>query len=832
MGSYAHRDDGDNGWTWLDHLSRDARHALRLLRKSPGFSALAILTLAIGVGATTAIFSVVDATLLRPLPYREPDRLMSLFLRMPVQNDAAREIDMVWSYPKYMALVRGQRVFSELSPRFSDAYPVGSPDGADLVRGESVGADYFDVLGVSPERGRFFSREEDRPTGGDRVVVLSDAFWHERFGASMSAIGGTLDVGGQPFTIIGVAPPGFAGMSGSARIWPLLTAMRSADQLRQVDAHNFEVVARLAPGASVAAAREAMVDLGRTIDATYPNDVGHWRAAGYTLDELRVDPLVGKSVLILAGAVALLLLIACVNVASLLLARGAARRRELAVRMAIGASRRRLISQMLTESAVLAGAGVLIGLVLALLSVRALASMAPLTAANLSSSRGSLTALALGGIALDWRSVLFSTIVALGAGIAAGLAPALSAAKMSLADAMRQNATTDAAFTGLRRITTRGVLIVAEIALAVILLVGSGLMIRSLSQLFDTPLGYQPDHLLTARVTLNAARVRTEPTGQLWDELTRRVGAMPGVVSAAITSCAPVGDHCDGTDISVPGHIGHAHVSYIVVSPNYFATIGAPLLRGRDVAVTDSPNDHSVLLINNTAARTIWGNDNPLTTPIPGDHPIDIVGVVGDVRFEDLESPAKPTIFAPISQSGRRTSLLVVHTAGDPAALASALRRELREIDRNHVITEVKTMRERLLESAARSRFASRVLSTFAVVALALAGLGIYGVISLAVTQRRREFSVRIALGATQSQILGMVVSEAFSLVAAGALLGIGGAFLAARAMTSLLYGVTAADATTYVASAAVLAAAALVAALIPAIRAMRVQPAAVLRGD
>ncbi len=589
MVSYAHDGSGDaSRWTWVDHLSRDVRHALRMLRKSPGFSALAILTLAIGVGATTAIFSVVDATLLRPLPYREPDRLMSLFLRMPVQNGAAHEIDMVWSYPKYLALVRSQRVFNELSPRFSDSYPVGSAEGADLVRGESVGASYFRLLGVTPERGRFFSPDEDRPTGGDRVIVLSDAFWRERYAARDGAIGSTLEIGGQPFTIIGVAPPGFAGMSGNARLWPLLTAMRSADQLQQPDSHNFDVVARLAPGVAPSTARNAVTELGQTIDAAYPNSGGHWRAAAYTLDDLRVDPLVGKSVLVLAGAVSLLLLIACVNLASLLLAKGAARRRELAVRLAIGASRGRLVSQLLTESAVLAGAGILIGLVLALLGVRTLASMAPLTAANLSSSRGSLTALSLGGIALDWRSVMFSMIVALGAGLAAGLAPALSAAQTSLADAMRQSAPTESAFSGLRRLTARSCLIIAEIALAVILLVGSGLMIRSLSQLFDTPLGYQPDHLLTARVSLNAARARTEPVGQLWDEVVHRLSAMPGVVSVAVTSCSPVGDHCDGTDITIPGHSGPAHVSYIVVSPNYFATLGAPMLRGRDFISDDA----------------------------------------------------------------------------------------------------------------------------------------------------------------------------------------------------------------------------------------------------
>ena len=819
-------------WAWVEHLARDLRHALRMLRKSPGFTALAVLTLATGVGATTAIFSVVDATLLRPLPYENPDRLMELFLRMPVHNGGVREIDMVWSYPKYEMLARSQRAFAELAPRFADAYTIGSSAGDDLVAGESVGARYFELLGVRPERGRFFASTEDRATGGDHVAVISDSYWRQRFGASPSAVGSTLELAGAPYTIIGVAPPGFAGMSGAARVWALLTAVRAPQALRQAGAHNFDVVARLAPGVSTAAARDAMTDAGRAIDAAFPESNGHWGAAAYTLDELRVDPLVGKSVVVLGAAVSLLLLIACVNVASLLLARGAARRREIAVRMAIGASRSRLLRQLLAESVVLSGAGVLAGLAFAVLGVRALAAMAPLTAANLATSRGSLTAVSLGGIALDVRSLAFSAIIAVIAGIGAGLAPALSAAHTPLADAMRLGATAEAAFTGVRHVTARAALIVAEIALAVVLLVGSGLMIRSLSRLFDSPLGYTPDRLLTARVTLDAARARNEPVSQLWDEVIRRVSNVPGVVSAAVTSCAPVGDHCDGTDITLPGHAAAAHISYQVVSPNYFATLGVGLVRGRDVESTDASATSSVMLVNATAARTIWGADDPLTTPIAGERPTTVVGIVDDIRFEDLESLPKPALFVPMAQSGRRTATVVVRARGDPASLGAAVRRAIRAVDRNHVVTDVKTMRERMVESATRNRFAARVLSAFAAIALALAALGIYGVVSLAVTQRRRELSVRMALGASRGQVLRMVLGEAFGLVAIGGLLGIAGAVAGARGMASLLYGVSPVDPRTYLACAAVLGAAALAATLVPAMRAMRVEPAAVLRGE
>src|SRR5688500_16716575 len=466
-------------------ILEDVRHTLRMLRANPAFTAIAVLILAVGIGATTAIFSVVNATLLRPLPFREPERLMSVFLRMPVQFGAG-EIDMGWSYPKYRVFLANNRTFSETAIHVADAFTVAGDDGADHVLGESVSARYFQILGIQPQRGRFFQDAEDRPTGGDRSIVISDAYWRDRFGASEQAVGSTLDVFGQRHTIIGVAPPGFAGMTGNARIWPLFTAVRGLSTLQGVSTHQFEVVARLAPSVTPAAAKTAMVEIGRAINATYPPDgEPAWRAAAYTLQELRVDPMVGQSVIMLAVAVSLLLLIACVNVANLLLARSAARRRELAVRLAIGAGQGRLVRQLLTESVILSGLGVVAGLVLAAFAVRALSATAPLAAANLSTVRGTLTAISLGSIALDGRAVLLAVAVALFTGIVAGLVPALAAARLPVADAMRAGAVATPTFTGLRRLTSRGALVMAEIALAVVLLVTSGLMVRSLSRLFD-----------------------------------------------------------------------------------------------------------------------------------------------------------------------------------------------------------------------------------------------------------------------------------------------------------------------------------------------------------
>jgi predicted permease len=819
---------------FLEDFHHDIRYTRRMLRSNPGFAAIAILILAVGIGATTAIFSVVNATLLRPLPFRDPERLMSMFLRMPVQYGSG-EIDMVWSYPKYQAFLTSNRTFADAAIHVADAFTVGTDDGAERVLGESVSARYFSILGLRPQRGRFFLDTEDRPSGGDRSIVISDAYWRERFGATASALGRTVELNGQRYVIIGIAPAAFAGMSGNARLWPLYTAVRGVSNLQSPTTHQFEVVARLKPGVTPAAAKSDMVNVGRVVNATFPNDGGGppWRAIGYTLQELRVDPMGGRSVVVLAIAVSMLLLIACVNVANLLLARAAARRRELAVRLAIGAGRARLVRQLLTESAVLSLAGVVVGIALAALAVRALSAMAPLAAANLSTVRGTLTAISLGSIALDARAMLVAVSVALFTGLVAGLIPALGAARLSVADAMRQGAVATPAFSGLRRLTSRGVLVMAEIALAVVLLVTSGLMIQSLGHLFRAQVGYRPDGVLTARVALASRRVANQAVGPAWDEVIQRVTAIPGVASVAVGSCAPLGDHCEGTDLRVAGHSDDAHVSFHVVSPGYFSTLGIPILRGRELSSIDQRDGQPVMVINSTAARTIWGTDDPLTTPVPrDDRTITVVGVAGDVRYEDVEAEPKPAVFFPVAQMTRTRAMLFVRTAGDPASLATAVRNEVKAVDRNHTVSEMATLRDRMYDATARDRFATQVLSAFAVTALLLAAIGIYGVLSLAVAQRRRELGIRMALGAERGGVMAMILGQALSIAAVGALIGAVLAVLAGRALGGMLYGVTAADPATYAACALVLGAAVLAAAVVPAARAMRVHPMIALRSE
>ena len=822
----------------LHTLLNDARLALRSLRFNRAFASIAILTMAIGIGATTAIFSVVNAALLRPLPFRDSGRLMSVYLRMPVQY-GARMIDMDWSYPKYLTFQRTQRSFDDLAVHLTEALTIGSPDGAERVVGELVSAHYFAVLGVRPSRGRFFLDNEDSPSGGARSVVVSDGMWRARFGADANVLGRTIEINGNPYTVVGVAPAGFAGMGGTANLWALYTAVRSIESLESPGTHQFEVVAHLRPGLTIDAAKLQMADAGRVVDAVYPGTEGApWSAAAYTLREVRVDPAIARSVVMLAAAVVVLLLIACVNLANLLLARGAARRRELSVRLAIGAAPGRLVRQLLTESVVITSLGAVLGIVLAAIAARGLAAGSPVAGASTGSLRTSLTTVTLAGIGLDARAVAFAVGLTVVTGMLVGLMPALTAARAPLAEAMRQGTTSAPVFAGLRRLTSRGILVMSEIALAIVLVVASGLMIRSLERLLAAQVGYDPDALLTARLNLASGRAVTDSAPQFWTRVLDGVSTLPGVISAAVGSCAPIGDHCEGTGIRVRGHAEDAHVAYHVISSDYFRTLRVPLIRGRAFDDRDRRGSPQVMIINETAARTIWGSADPLTTPVEYDTTaVYVVGIVGDARYEDLEARPQPAIFVPYAQARRTRGTLFLRIACqtrehacDPAPLSAALRSAVREVDRDHAVSDIKTMRQRLFDATARNRFNTRVLGAFAGVALLLAAIGIYGVLSLAVTERTRELGIRLALGAEQRSLLTMVLGQALSLALVGGFAGVLVALAAARALSSLVYGVATTDPATYLTSAALLGVVTIVAAFVPAYRAARTDPLEAIR--
>jgi putative ABC transport system permease protein len=825
------------GWRWLHDFAGDLRHGLRLMRKYPGVSGSGILVLALGVGAATAIFSIVNATMLRPLPFRAPDQLVAPLLRMPVQNGGV--IDMVWSYPKYQTLLAQQQIFSDVAMHLTESVAVSGADGAERIPSEAISAAYFRVLGVPPARGRFFTDQEDR-SGGARSVVLSDGLWTRRFGRDPAAVGRTLTILGKPYTVIGIAAAGFRGMSGGADLWTLFAVTRSAETLASVGSHQFEVVARLKPNVSIASAQRTIVDLGTAIDNAHPDtDTPGWGAAVYALNDLRVDTHVHESVLLLAGAVSLLLLISCINVGHLLLARGAARERELAVRLAVGAGRSRLARQLLTESLALTCTGIAVGWILAVVAVRAVNVVAPLAEMGHGSARSTLTAVVADGISLDRRVAIFTAAAAILVGLLAGLVPAVSAARLPLMDAMRRGSRGSSGAGSFGRASGRTLLVVTEIGLAVTLLVLSSLAIKSLTRTLQAArLGYNPSHLLTARISISPARFTGDSAGPLWNEILQRIAALPGVIAVGAGSCAPVGDHCEGTSIRVAGRTQDAHVSFHVVSPDYFKALGIPILRGREFTAADRRDAPTVVVINRAAARAIWGNADPLVTPI-ADNPLGgrtsvapVIGVAGDVAYEDPTAAPAPAIFLALAQQGRSRAMLFIRTSGDAAALIPAVRRAIHAIDREDIISEVDLMEHRIAGVTALSRFSSLVLSAFSAIALVLASIGVYSILSLAVTQRNRELGIRLALGGEPRDVLLMVLGQAARVTGVGLLAGTALSLLAVRGLRSALFGVATSDSGSYLVAILVLGTAALLAGAIPAWRASRVDPLVAMRSE
>jgi predicted permease len=825
--------DASTGARWLRDLQRDVPYAMRVLRRTPGFTILALLTLAIGVGANTAIYSVVDAAILRPLPFRDADRLMKVSLRMPMPN-AAPPIDMSWSYPKYDAFLRAQSVFEDQTLYLPEAVTVTGADGADRVIAEVVGARYFAILGVPAARGRVFDDIEDRKSGGAAVALISDGYWRRQYGAG-PAIGRSMTINGRPYTIAGVLPPGFRGLGGSTEVWVLATAIRPASVLDNAGVHQFQLVARRKAGVSEIAAKEGTRRAGQIVDGLFPDSDGHWGASAYALDEVRTDPTLRRAVVVLAVAVALVLLIACVNIANLLLARGAARRTEMAVRLALGANRGRLVRQLLTESLLLATAGAAAAMVVASWSVHLFAArleaMAPAMSTIFGPTNSGLTHVALSGMRLDARALGFTALVAFATGLIFGLAPAVAAARVPLALVLRSGSTAQAVFGGLRRLTGRGMLVAAEVALAVMLLVAAGLTIRSLDRLVRTSPGYDAEQVVTARIGLSPARFSNDSALVLWNELLDRVRALPGVSSAAVASCAPVGDQCEGTSIDIAGQSQSVHVGMVAVSPDFFRTMRTPLLRGRAFTDADRRGAQRVIMINETAAKQLWGSADPLTTGVRyGNDAMVVAGIVGDIRFRALERTPDPVAFFPYAQMPRSRGVLFVRSSGDAAPLFAALRREVRAIDWNHAIYDLRAMTDRLRDATARSRITTIVLTSFAWVALVLAAVGIYGVLALAVAQRTRELGIRIALGAERGQVVRLVLGQAMALAALGGVVGLAASAAAVRGLSALLYETAPLDAVSFGGAALVLMVAVILAALVPALRATRVSPLEALK--
>ena len=824
----------------LDGVRADLRFAARTLRRAPGFTAAAVLTLALGIGANTAIFSAVHALLLRPLPFAAPDRLMAVSLTSPAEGSWPANDVVPWSYPKFGVFRDLQRSYADLALYTDEPYSVAGGAGAERVTGERVGARYLPTLGIRPALGRGFLPDEDRVPDGPRVAMLGHDFWQRRYGADSSVLGRSLVLDGTPYTIVGVLPAGFRGLTGQADLWTPLMA-QPAEELTEPWSHSYSMIARLRPGVTTAQAIDETRRLGARVYEAYPNThAAHaqaWGAAARPLDATRVDPTIRRALLVLLGAVTLVLLIACANVANLFLVRAAGRRREIAVRLAIGSGRARLVRQLLTEALLLGSLGGVASLAVAWWGVRLLAALDPARALSAQNLTG-LGAVTFSSIHLDPWAFAFAATLALVTGLLSGLVPALQATRPSLTEALRESTTP--APRGGWRLSARSALAVAEIALAVVLLAGSGLMLRSLTNLLSTPAGFRGDRVLTMKVRA-PRRPGAESRPALYDRILERVGALPGVAAVAFGDCPPLNGGCAATILARRDRPAVPRGEEPLVGLHWMSTslpavLGVPLRRGRSFGDADRADGRKAVIVNETAARRFWPGEDPIGRPISvGSEPFwsdtaYVVGVVGDVRYGTLDSLPRPDVFLPYTQSPGGQTTLFVRTAADPLALAPAVRRTVAELAPDAPVFDVRTMDARTADATAAARFRTVLLTLFGAVALALATLGTYGVLAFSTAQRTREIGIRVALGATHGQVVRMMLGEGAWIGLAGGAIGLAAALGATRVLRSLLYGVAPSDPATYLTIATLLGGAVLAANWLTARRAARIDPAAALR--
>ncbi|HEX8557508.1 MAG TPA: ABC transporter permease [Pyrinomonadaceae bacterium] len=805
-------------------FGQDVRYGLRTLLKNPGFTAVAVVALALGIGANSAIFSVVNTVLLRPLPYKDPERLVMVW------EDAGKH-----GYPRdtpaaanYVDWRDQNQVFEGMAALADQSFNLTGEGEPERLDGKRVSAALFPLLGVEPQVGRAFFPEEDR-AGAPRVVVLSHGLWQRRFGADPSVVGRALTLNGEPHTIVGVMPQSFQFPDREAVLWTPIafTQQEAANRGR----HYLKVVARLKPGVTLERAQAEMGAIASRLQQQYPAQNTDLGATVQPLHEHLVGD-IRPALLVLLGAVGLVLLIACANVANLLLARAAARQKEIALRVALGASRLRLVRQFLTESVLLAALGGVVGLLLAVWGVSLLKGFIP---ENISQVKA---------IAVDAKVLGFTLLVSLLTGLVFGLAPATQATGFNLNETLKEGGRD--ASSGSRGNRVRGVLVVAEVAVSLVLLVGAGLLINSFLRLRGVDPGFRVDNLLTMGVVLPQQKYPDHGRRTaFYADVIRRVEALPGVRGAAVTNWIPLVNQGDSVGVSIeglpdppPGQGKRPVVVTRVVSPDYFGAMGIRLLQGRGFDDgRDRADSPTVVLVSEALARKYWPGQSAVGKRVnPGDpnnpeHWCEVVGLVNDVRQFELAAEPKPQMYFSYAQAGFFPPRhLVVSTEVEPSTLAGAVRQAVWEVDRDQPVSNVSTMEEVLAESLSRQRFSMLLLGVFAAVALVLAAVGLYGVMSYTVTQRTREIGLRMALGAQQGDVLRLVVGQGLKLVLAGVALGLVAALALTRLMTSLLYGVSATDPATLVIISLVLVAVALVASYIPARRATRVDPLIALR--
>jgi putative ABC transport system permease protein len=820
----------------LESVIQDVRYAVRGLLRRPAFTVVAALTLAIGIGATTAIFSAVNVLLLRPLPYDEPDELMKVSLTIPANASRQGRFDMVWSYPKYRVFRESQQLFSSLAPYALQQATI-TREEVEQIRIEHVGATYLRTLGLAPLRGRDFDPALDAQSGVERQAIISDALWRRRFNADPAIVGRTIELDRESYAIVGVGPANFLGLTGRAELFVPVTT-RSAEILGEIDWHEFHVVARRKPGIAVPTATTGVELLGAGVRAAFPGSLmggRQWGATASPLNDARVAPTIRRAFLVLFAAVGFVLLIACANVANLMLGRVSVRRREMAVRLAIGAGRARLVRLLLTESLLLAFVGGAAGVWVARLGAQALSRIDPAVTLR-SGVSGGMGAISFEAIDIDWTALAFAFGITWLVGLLFGTVPALNLTRTSLASTMK-----DASDRGHAGIGTRRVLVIGEVALAVVLLAGSGLMIRSLANLLAIDAGYEGGNVLTVRLTVPPGGLPRDSLPEFYIQLLDRLRAVPGVRHAALSNCPPLNGGCNGTRMTLldrpEGRDADGFpVGVHWVSPDWFRALRVPLKRGRAFTHADRLGAPKVVVINEAAARQGWPAQDPIGKRVAVgqggfDDGAEIIGVVGSVR-QNVDSLPKSEVYLPYLQSPRPGMMIFIRTAGDPTGYAAAVRAALTEVAPAYAVHDMKSMNERAAAATAQARVSAILLGLFAATALVLAIIGVYGVISLAVAVRTRELGIRVALGADQQRVLRLVVGDGLGMVALGAALGLVAALLVTRVLRSLLFELTPTDPGTYASAVALIILAALVASWLPARRAARLDPVRALRTD
>ncbi len=809
----------------MEALIRDIRFGLRSLRQRPASTVVALVTLALGIGVNTAIFSAVDSVLLRPLPLKDPDRVVSVWehgLRSGVDRNEMAPAN-------YFDLRRQNQVFEEVGAfgeTSKNLTGVGEPERLD---GQLVTANVFSLLGIEPAFGRTFTSDEDRP-GQHRVVVLSDALWRRRFNSDREIVGRNITLDAQSFTVIGVMPPSFFFPVREAELW-MPWAMAPEEASGRGD-HYLRVLARLKPGITREQANAEVEAIAGRLASEYPRTN---EGLGFFATSFHED-YVGNlrtPILILFGAVALVLLIACANVANLLLAQATTRRREIAIRIALGARRIVIVRQLLIESLLLAGGGGLLGVLGATWGVQWLSRLVPESLSKLQS------------VAIDARVFAFTLGVTVLTAIVFGAVPAFHASRTKPGDTLSEVGRDVAGGTSGRYV--RRVLIVAEVALAVVLLVGAGLLLRSFQQLRQVNPGFRTDNVLTMRMVLPSAKyAKPEQRRAFYDELLRRVDELPGVDSAGMISFLPLSFSAMKFAFSVegrasPGDMNLPLALYRVVSPDYFRAMGIPLQRGRFFESRDTADAPPVVVVNRRLADHFWPGEDPTGKRLkvgPLDSPSPwamVAGVVGDVRQAGLYDEPSFELYVPYAQEWRGFVAprdLVVHTNGDPEQLAGAVREAVWAVDKEQPVSNIRTMNQVMAGAVSRERFQTLLLALFATLALVLACVGLYGVISYAVVQRTHEIGVRMALGAQPGDVLRLVINQGMVLTLIGLAAGVGLSFAVTRVMSEMLYGVTARDPLTFAVVPVILGVIALLACYLPARRATKVDPLVALRNE